>query len=735
MLQPDQAKTAAVLVREMRIALSNFFLYAADNAMVKQSVEKFLMVLGQLFQALPAVSLGESEGRLVVEGTALDERATGSTNMIKDLFLTHKIHSMTFQLGLELPELEKFLSLLKPRALPADQTLFSAIEVKGIQHIKVNEKMFVAVKEGEKLVAVGEGMEGMETQENFDEALEALQYFLQIFARVRPEANKKEVAKKMMGQMNGILTADDLKEVGLPVPAPSGEAQGNWSQMMVSFLSLKKSLASIKDPGELPSLQVTMEDLLKKLVLLGESQGLGGGGTGTGGPGGESSPTDDRLTLFETDPVLSALDENDLSKLSSASQEGIVAQHLARLQEPGEEERFEKLWKGLWHSALGSPGEARNVSLRQLQRLDWGKIPRPLQREGLQRLRELFAVGQTAESFPIVMGLYQSWVSHEISDPEWPEMILGAAALKGIAFRTEQEFPNQAAQAKAALEAVFNRSALEHLDGLYVAPGMELETREKFFELLDYLTGPYFVQRAIDSPPDTEASKRAYHWLDLFQTHRVPVLEKWFQSGAPADRMRLFLELFKKLPPSPALFEIFGKNWGGLTFDQKLQVIEIVERWRWSAFRPRIIELMGAMDKDLSLPALRIMDKIGLEGDSLLIVEAVKAYGLENPLRDDFWVEACRVLGQLAEAYTINILVEWASSYHFLEKKTERPMALRAAAVEALGQFRSQYARKFLLKLEKDAEKELRPSVEKALKSLGERLSETMEVDAFEQRE
>jgi hypothetical protein len=96
-------------------------------------------------------------------------------------------------------------------------------------------------------------------------------------------------------------------------------------------------------------------------------------------------------------------------------------------------------------------------------------------------------------------------------------------------------------------------------------------------------------------------------------------------------------------------------------------------------------------------------------------------------LREDYWVEACRVMGLLTEAYTINILVEWASGYHFLEKKIERPMTVRAAAVEALGQFRSQYAQKFLRKLEKEAEKELRPSIEKALKNLDEKLAETLE--------
>ena len=549
MLPVEQSKVAAVLVREMRIAISNFFLYSPDNAMVKQSIERFLAVLGDMFQSLPAVSLGESEGRLVVEGTALDERATGSTNMIKDLFLTHKIHSMTFQPGVQAPEMEKFMALLKPRALPPDRTLFQALESGGIVNIKVNEKMFVAVREGEKVVAAGEGLDVLEKEENFQEALEALQYFLQIFARVNPSSNKKEVARKMMSQMGGILTADDLKEVGMPAAAPSTEAQGHWGELMGSFLSLKKNLESLKDPVDLPSLKVNMDELLAKLVLLGESQGFAGGGLGD--ETDSQDPTGERFTLFETDLVLSALDENVFPKMVTASNEGAVVQRLSRLQEPNERERFEKLWTGLWHSALGEPGEARNVALRHLQRLDWTKIPRPLQKDGLQKLRELFATGQTPESFPLVMALYQNWVTHELSDPDWPEMILGASALKAIAFRTEQEFPNQAVQARTILDSVFNRSALEHLDGLYVAPGHETDTRERLFILLDHLTGAYFLQRAMDNAFDSPAARRAFHWLDRFETLQVPVLEKWFSAGAPTDRMRLFLSCSRKCPPPP----------------------------------------------------------------------------------------------------------------------------------------------------------------------------------------
>ena len=61
--------------------------------MVMESLQRFLTILEQLFTSLPSVSMGESEGRLAVKATPVDERTTGSTNMIRDLFLTHKIQA------------------------------------------------------------------------------------------------------------------------------------------------------------------------------------------------------------------------------------------------------------------------------------------------------------------------------------------------------------------------------------------------------------------------------------------------------------------------------------------------------------------------------------------------------------------------------------------------------------------------------------------------------------------
>ena len=143
------------MVRELRVSLSNYFLYTSDNNMALLSIQRLLAALEGLFQDLPMVILGESEGRLVVEGTPLDEHMTGSTNMIKDLFLTHKIHSLTFVKGVTTEEVKALFSLLKPKGLPTGLSFSQAIVQHSLEHIRANEKVFLAVGEGELVVPAG----------------------------------------------------------------------------------------------------------------------------------------------------------------------------------------------------------------------------------------------------------------------------------------------------------------------------------------------------------------------------------------------------------------------------------------------------------------------------------------------------------------------------------------------------------------------------------------------------
>ncbi len=726
MLTPEQIQPASTAVRDLRVALSNFFLYSNDNNMVLQSLERFLQSLEALFLSLPSLSIGESEGRLVVEGSALNEKTTGSTNMIKDLFLTHKIHNVTFHRGIQTDEMKAFFGLLKPRGLTEGMSFFKALENNRLDHIEVNEKVFVAIREGEKVVQVGEEVDG---EENMQEALEALQYFLQIFAKVRPESNKREVAKKMVDNMGGWLlqeglypTSDTPGKGGLSggSPGSSGGAGGaDWGEIIRSFGALRKNLAAVSEPGELKSLQFNMDDLLRRLVLLGESQGFK---LGEETEETQVQAADDRLTLFEIDPVLSAVDAGDLSILTDRQKESEVDSRISRLQEEKESERFGKVWQSLWKSILSADASAQSVSLRHLNRLQWLKVPRPDQLEGFRNLRSYLTGQPASEAYPIGLTLLQNWLPEEIRHPEWEELFQTASVLKKLSDKKPPLFEGQDELAQATLDMIFGPTQLQELFSREPEKEEEKVAFAKLFLLLHTLSGPFLIQITQQAPVASQDWKKAVDLLNRMEITGVPVFEKWLQENQSTVKLERFLEIFKKASPPKSMPEYITSNWKTFEPETRRKILEMIQFWEKQEYRTLLIQLLDNPEDEFAIPAMRILGKLGLEGDSRTLIATAKKFPMESKARENFLMETCQVLGELQEPYAINELVEWADSYKFLEIKKERGMALRTAAVQALGHYRSHYVEKFLTKLSKEAEKELKPEVLLALKSVQEKL-------------
>ncbi len=729
MLTPEQIQPASTAVRDLRVALSNFFLYSADNNMVQQSLERFLQSLENLFLALPSLSLGETEGRLVVEGTALNEKTTGSTNMIKDLFLTHKINSVTLYRGLTADEMKTFFNLLKPRGLADGVSFFKALKDSRPEHIQVNEKVFVAIREGEKVVPVGEELEG---EENMQEALEALQYFLQIFARVRPENNKKEVAKKMIDNMGGWL----LQEGIYPTPdtpgkgGPSGSGTGGeggiggaaWGEIVRGFGALRKSLATANEPVDLKNVQFNMDDLLRRLVLLGENQGFKLGGE-SAAEKANIQGTDDRLTLFEIDPVLSAVDSGDLSILTDRQKESEVDSRISRLQEEKEVERFGKVWDSLWKSILSGDGNAQGVSLRHLSRLQWLKIPRPDQLAGFRNLRDYLTGPSAPEAYPIGLTLLQNWLPEEIHHPDWGELLQTVSALKKNSEKKPPLFEGQDQLAQATLDMIFGPTQLQELFSMNPEKEEDKVAFAKFFIALHSLSGPFLIQMIQQAPVASPDWKKAVDLLNRMETTGVPVYEQWLKENQSSVKLDHFLEIFKKVPPPASMPEFITANWSAFAPEARLKIMEMIQFWEKPEYRPLLINLLESPEGEHAIPAMRILAKLGLEGDSRTLIATAKKFPVESKGRENFLIETCQTLGELQDPYAINYLAEWADSYKFLEVKKERGMALRIAAVQALGHFRSRYVEKFLIKLSKEAEKELKPEVSLALKSVQGKLN------------
>lgn len=741
MLNPEQIQQASLAVRELRVSISNFFLYSVENAMVKQSLDRLLEALARLFNELPSVSFGESEGRLVVEGAPLDERLTGSTNMIKDLFLTHKVRTLTFLKGVESSEVQALFSLLKPKALPTGLSLSQALVQQSLEHVRVNEKVFVALSEGEMVVPSDEASLG--GGQNLEEALEALQYFLQIFSRVRPDANKQEVAKRLMENMGTWLQSEGVEGAasggeggggagGGKAPAPNAQP---WRELMGGFLGLKNALSSMKSPSQVSDVQVNMDDLLKKLVLLGESQGLalvepaaeasGSGAAATLAPEPEPAETvpAGQGSLFETDPVLLAVDKGDWEALFNPELEEKVVEKIPSLLEPDRAESLGAFWEKLWEKIFSADESTQALALRHLSHVQWDRIPRPLQLEGFRNLCRLLKEIRRPANYPMALTLAQDWIPQELASPDWTDLLEMARLLMRASEQTPPRFEKQNQAARVALDTVFCEPILESLLNRYPSEPEEGDSIRKLFSLLGPRVGPFLFNKIETELTGSSQWLKALDLLEAQQKEGLHVYEAWL--GWPEKRAQLekFLDIFTAIPPSGELEEFFERHWNTFSPLAQGKILASARQWGIQGIRPFLVRLLEKPESPIALEALETLAGVGMEGDGESIVLAVKKYPPHGKDRDNFWIKACQALGRLADTPSASALMEWAAKYKLLEQKKHRSLEVRRAAIQALGRFHSATVWEFLGELKKDGEKELKPDVEEALRSVAEKLS------------
>jgi hypothetical protein len=724
-LAKEQVQTASTAVHELRVALSNYFLYSSENAMVLGSLERFSRSLESLFENLPSVVLGESEGRLVVEGTLLDERLTGSTSMIKDIFLTHKIHSLTFSKGVQPQELRTLFNLLRPRALPSGTTLSQALAQQPLEHIQVNEKFFVAIKEGEKVVSAEEA--GISDQENLQEAMGALQYFLQIFSRVRPDSNKREVAMRLTEHLGTWLKDEGLTKQsgsaggGKGGPGGSSGSAKPLTELLSGFWALKKSLESIREPSQLKDMQVNMDVLLKKLVLLGENHGLR-----VEEKDGSATVVDtwaeQQESLFETDPVLSAMESGKVEVFWDPVFENQAAEKLPLVQGPEKIDLFESLWEGLWGQVLAGDEKNQAVSLRQLNRLQWNGIPRPLQLEGFRNLRRFLAEPRFPANFPVGLTLAQNWIPVELARPHWPELIETVFILKQLSEISPPLFEKQNILSCSALEAVFSRPAME---SLYSGCPTEGEGRDqilRLFSILAPLVGPFLWKIIEKEPANGTEWNKAVEMMGALETMDAGVVETLLGEKVSPEKLGKWALVFKKILPPENFCTYCGKNWNSFTPDLQEKVMDMMEASPRKAFRPLLVGMLEFPDQPLAYRALALLPTVGQEGDAREIISAMRKYKTRSAGWHEFMIRGCQVLGKMADPYSINYLFELAEHYKFLEGHKDRPLEIRRAAIEALGNYHFQSVKNYLTALQKGLEKELKPAAEESLKSVEENL-------------
>ncbi len=595
--------------------------------MVQQSLDRFLASLNLLFESLPSITFGESEGRLVVDGTALDERTTGSTNMIKDLFITHKIHTLTFLRGVPPEEMKSLFSLLKPRAILTGMSFSQALVQLSLEHIRANEKVFVAMAEGEMVVPAGTGTglgsgEGTGSEQNLQEALEALQYFLQIFAKVRPDSKKQEVAQRLMDHMGGWLQA----EGGEASPGSPAKAK-NWTDVLGGFLALKGSLAALQKPTQLTDARLTLDELLKKLVLLGESEGVQMGGTeAAAATAGTGNPSSEQATLFETDPVLAAIDEGNWEVFWDPDLEEKVDQRISRLQDPDKLEDFEGLWNSLWEKIFSGDEKTQALCFRHLNRLQWNQLSRAIQMEGFRNLRKFLGETYRAAVYPIALTLAQDWIPSELARPDWEEILEMTRLLKKLSEKKPPSFDKQNEAAKVALETIFCEPILDSLLKRYQPGNREGEGLLKLFTLLGNRATPFLFQKIEEEPLDSPNWLKAVDFLTALQEGGGHVFEFWLEWPEKRGHLDKFLEIFKVKPLTGDMADYFERHWTSFPPNSQSKILDIVEQWKRSGFRSLLLELLRKPENPLAFRALHVLSKVGIEGDGQAMAEAFKQY-------------------------------------------------------------------------------------------------------------
>lgn len=131
--------------------------YPKGSEVVQPSLKMIETNYKKLLEELGEITLGESEGKIILNTIPLPESAQRLAyveNLAKALF-ARNLKSITFKEGLTEDEIVKFLELLgrPPDELKKRGKLSDYLLQLGITHIGMDEKVFIAVKEDEAIVS------------------------------------------------------------------------------------------------------------------------------------------------------------------------------------------------------------------------------------------------------------------------------------------------------------------------------------------------------------------------------------------------------------------------------------------------------------------------------------------------------------------------------------------------------------------------------------------------------
>jgi HEAT repeat protein len=160
----DLAAQSMSILGSLHAAMVNFHLYPPTADIVEDSVKRALEDLELALNAWGSITFCELEGKLLINDFSLDERDQARPNTIsflRDLALW-EARSITFNQGLRDEELRDFLEIFSRKR--ADRTMEGSLpgllEEGDIEHVKVDEKIYVSLSKDQDITTLGAGGSG-----------------------------------------------------------------------------------------------------------------------------------------------------------------------------------------------------------------------------------------------------------------------------------------------------------------------------------------------------------------------------------------------------------------------------------------------------------------------------------------------------------------------------------------------------------------------------------------------
>jgi CRP-like cAMP-binding protein len=140
----------------LNAAFTNIRLYPSTSAMIGKSIDNTESIINEIFSRQDSITFAESEKNLIISGRGLDEKDNKRPQVIAfvQMMLKLGVKSFTFEKGLEKSELLGFLEVVtkKPEDLRKEGGIQQVMSEKGMHHIHLDQKIYVSVDKGQRIV-------------------------------------------------------------------------------------------------------------------------------------------------------------------------------------------------------------------------------------------------------------------------------------------------------------------------------------------------------------------------------------------------------------------------------------------------------------------------------------------------------------------------------------------------------------------------------------------------------